>query len=240
MRQFVADRVYRSVPYELRRRVIRLLSPRRYREMVELQSKGRENKYPFDEYETIFIHIPKTGGLAVCSGLFGSQIGGHRTLRQYELIYDKSKFDRYFKFCFVRNPWERLASAYFFLKKGGINNKDKKWFDKYISHFQTFPEFIKGWVTSENVRQCVHFRQQIQFIESAPSQIAVDFVGRFENLVEDYEFVRKQLGIGVPLPIMNVNPHPKSSYDSESAEIVSDVFRDDILAFGYESDGPVF
>ena len=66
-----------------------------------------------DEYKAIFTHIDKTGGSSITSMLNN---GGreetkykHRILS--EMINDDNK--NYFKFAFVRNPYERVLSKYY-------------------------------------------------------------------------------------------------------------------------------
>ena len=82
---------------------------------------------PFDQCGCIFIHIPKCAGVSVSKALFGNLAGGHSRVVDYQLVFNSNEYSNYFKFTFVRNPWDRLVSAFFFLKKGGFNDADKKW-----------------------------------------------------------------------------------------------------------------
>jgi len=81
----------------------------------------------FDEYRCIYYHIPKTAGLSVCQGLFGHHGPGHIDARTYRLIFGRAHFEKYFRFTFVRNPWDRLVSAYHFLQAGGLDREDRAW-----------------------------------------------------------------------------------------------------------------
>jgi hypothetical protein len=67
------------------------------------------------------VHVPKTAGVAISLALFGNLAGEHASIRDYQTIYPKSVFERYVRFTFVRNPWDRLLSAFSFLKSGGMN-----------------------------------------------------------------------------------------------------------------------
>ena len=71
----------------------------------------------FDKKKCIFFHIPKTAGISLVKALFGDLDWGHRDVKYYRNVFNKKKFDSYFKFTFVRNPYDRLFSAYSFLKK---------------------------------------------------------------------------------------------------------------------------
>ncbi len=62
----------------------------------------------FDETRSIFIHIPKTAGVSLCEALYGTPIISHARLRHYQVVYDWQTYESYFKFAFVRNPWDRL------------------------------------------------------------------------------------------------------------------------------------
>lgn len=79
---------------------------------------------PLDNLKCIFVHIPKTAGISISRSIFGNLGGGHTKIRDYELIFSAKDFNNYFKFTFVRNPWDRIFSAYRFLKNGGINEED--------------------------------------------------------------------------------------------------------------------
>jgi hypothetical protein len=95
----------------------------RYR-IMELRGRGVYSDFA-DEFQCIFIHIPKTAGTSVARTLFG-QGSRHVPYFEYEKVNGR-KFNRYFKFAFVRNSWDRLVSTYFFLKKGGLNDMDRLW-----------------------------------------------------------------------------------------------------------------
>jgi len=63
----------------------------------------------------LFVHIPRTGGVSVERhfdweggvGWKDSNLAQHLTLEEYSWSYD---LNNYFKFAFVRNPWDRLVS----------------------------------------------------------------------------------------------------------------------------------
>ena len=62
-----------------------------------------------NELKSIFIHIPKCAGTSMSS--YKWNLGsGHKTI--FEYYKDSINLKNYFKWCFVRNPWERIASAY--------------------------------------------------------------------------------------------------------------------------------
>jgi hypothetical protein len=68
------------------------------------------------KHKFIFIHIPKCGGLSVSTAL--EWVGlRHHTMEFYMKNYADYDLDEYYKFTFVRNPWSRVVSWYFYHMK---------------------------------------------------------------------------------------------------------------------------
>jgi hypothetical protein len=90
-----------------------------------------------ERYQSIFIHIPKNAGSSVKTSLFGVEKENHKELIRYE-AHNPKKYRRFFKFCIVRNPWDRMLSAFTFLKSGGLHATDKAWAKRYLSDVDSF------------------------------------------------------------------------------------------------------
>ena len=73
------------------------------------------------------------------------------TLKEYSTVFEPATFQSYFKFTFVRNPYDRLVSAFHYLKQGGMNEKDKAFKEQELSSFENFGDFVRNWITSENI-----------------------------------------------------------------------------------------
>jgi chondroitin 4-sulfotransferase 11 len=203
----------------------------RYR-VMDLRGRGLYSDFA-DECKCIFIHIPKTAGTSVALALFGKG-SRHVPLFEYERA-NGWKFKRYFKFAFVRNPWDRLVSSYFFLKRGGLNEMDKRWADENLSGFDDFDSFVRGWITEDNIGTWLHFLPQHHFICDDMLNIKVDFVGRVESMEADFAYVAKRLGCMRPITTANKGTHRHYSeyYSPETRDIVGQVYRNDIRLFGY-------
>ncbi|MFP4354891.1 MAG: sulfotransferase family 2 domain-containing protein [Phycisphaerae bacterium] len=117
------EELYYRLPYGARRTAYRMIHPHLFKRLQYKRNPPKAGQkytfYPFDKYRCIFVHIPKAAGVSVCQTLFGNLAGGHDTIEKYQKVFSWSDYKRYFKFTFVRNPWDRLASAYRFLRKGG-------------------------------------------------------------------------------------------------------------------------
>ena len=67
-----------------------------------------------------FYPHPKCAGNAVQKSLFGEVVFGHQTIRQYQVALPKVTYQNAWKFTIVRDPFERVVSAWRFLKAGGL------------------------------------------------------------------------------------------------------------------------
>ena len=156
------------------------------------------------EYNCLFVHIPKTAGKSIESyflGLLGlrweDRAGlllranddpargperlAHMTAREYvEFGYlTQSQFDSAFRFAFVRNPWARLVSEY-----------------RYRKHYLrfSFRDFVLHHLPPQSMRDTYrHILPQSDFLLNAGGELSVDYVGRFENLQSDFDAVSKLL-----------------------------------------------
>lgn len=128
------------------------------------------------------------------------------------------------------------------MKAGGLSNADCVWADNNISQYETFGEFVKNWLTRDNIYSYYHFRPQFDFV-AIRGKLAVDFIGRYENIETDYNVIRDRLKTGSELRPLNTtkarNQPYCAYYDRETIEIVAGIYRQDLAAFGYNSDGPV-
>lgn len=230
------------LPYRFRRWTFRVLFPGRAKVLRARFERPDERGYtfrPFVEKHCIFVHIPKCAGISVSKALFGNLSGGHAMIRDYLLAFDKEQFGSFFKFTFVRNPWDRLVSSYFFLKKGGMNAEDTIWSRDNLSRYRTFRSFVESWVNNDNVQDWTHFIPQYQYIcHPVTLRPLIDFIGKFEQIENDYKKVADRLGVKKRLPKLNVTKtRPKGYrqfYTPRTRDIVARVYSKDIEMFGYD------
>lgn len=191
-------------------------------------------------YNCIFFHIPKAAGLSVSKTLFGSLGPCHITYDWYVEHFGQHTVNAYYKFTFVRNPWDRLHSAYFFLKKGGINHEDKSFAEQYLSSIISFEDFVLNWLTEDKLDLYWHIMPQYKFITSSADcrKIMVDFLGRFENLEQDFNMVTNRIGFkNVKLENVNVNQQKLTAYtkdySKEMIDKVAEIYSRDIELLEY-------
>lgn len=241
--RLISSPLYWNLPYETRRLLYAVLSPSSIRRIHKLRSMQSENLNtptlkPFCDTQSIFVHIPKSAGISLGFSLYGRKTGDHRTIADYKLCFSQSEFESFFKFTFVRNPWDRLLSAYLYMKDGGRNKQDHDWSSQFLSPYNSFDEFVSGWVNEANVRRGLHFRPQYEFLCANGSTPEVDSICYFETIAADYEYVRSIIGTGSELVARNRTANKKKDYrhyyTKRTREIVEYVYRDDIRIFGYD------
>lgn len=205
-----------------------------------IRGRYKELTFPYrrymDKHKCIFIHIPKTAGTSIITALIQKPAPGRLHLPWY--IYEKAnpyKFTHYFKFAFVRNPWDRIYSAYNYLIRGGNMKNDLEKL-KQIQKYRDFDEFVIKGLGQGRYRNIPLFLPQAEFVIGFDQQPAVDFIGKVENIDEDFKLIARKLGIKSNLPRVNTNNSLTSSspYQSEAAiNVIYDLYRQDIECFGY-------
>ena len=185
----------------------------------------------FLEKNCLFFHIPKTAGISVSKSLFGDVKWGHRSVSFYKSYYGEDTFNTLYKFCFVRNPYKRLFSAYTFLKQGGINNQDLEFSKSYLKEYINFNEFVLKGLERKEIMNWVHFKPQYTFICDENDKVVMDFIGKVENLNTDFNTVCKQLNIKSELQTLNKSKNIKNEFSKEIKNIIKLKYQKDFNLF---------
>ena len=198
------------------------------------------------KHKCIFIHIPKTGGKSIekSLGVDLSKLHNSSTPlkerhgRPDEWMHPKY-WDSYFTFTFVRNPWDRLVSSYYYIQKKSLRRDCPDWKLKRFLRRQKSPSingfrhFVKKWIPNG-------FRYYEAWFDPQSLWMCADydFVGRFENFQSDFDQVCEQLEIPQQkLPHLNksINRTDYTEYyDDETREIAAKRYAKDIEYFGYQ------
>lgn len=152
------------------------------------------------------------------------------------------KLPGYFKFAFVRNPWDRLVSCYedkvvsvrTCENNKAVHNGVFREFEKYKQDFlhMDFPEFVEFVCSVPDEETDWHFRPQYMFVD--PRQL--DLLGRFESLNRDLNTLRKRVRISRKIPhkmVTERKPYPQY-YTPDLIFKVRERYRRDIELFSYE------
>ena len=222
-------------------------------------------------FKCIFVHIPKAAGRSVELYFMnrlkldrenaahreqllltdnddpakGTEKLSHLSAAEYVRCghIPQQDFDTYYKFSFVRNPWSRLVSEYRY--RNFLSHKSFKDFA-----MNKLPE--PGW--GDKYR---HVMPQSEMLHDDNGHLLLDFVGKFENLQQDFDHVCKQLGFARSR-LLHINSSDKKSrefrrrarnflyrnkesglrkyidfYDKETREYVAELYQADIKNFNY-------
>jgi hypothetical protein len=206
-------------------------------------------------YKCIFVEVPKTGSSSV-RALVGKSPKPHLDLTEIKKMmetgwtpYDGAKrrtveclrllrsrkrrieigrreFSSFFKFGFVRNPWDRVVSLY--ERTEPLQVKDKMTFEQFVD-----------WIEYSSAT-CIHsspHRYQLDWFVDGSGNILADFIGRFERFENDWAVIAQKLGITKSLPHVRANPRPRpytDYYTDRTRDVIGKKFEVDIAYFGYK------
>ncbi|WP_370173129.1 MULTISPECIES: sulfotransferase family 2 domain-containing protein [Hyphomonas] len=193
----------------------------------------------------VFVHIPKTAGTSLSNSLKAHskivETGGkkrdidyHATARQLREYVGTATFETAYKFSFVRNPWGRLVSWYFFLQSHAPNLIGDQTFEDWVLRGAHMLEgtHMEGEPLVPGQR-----RPQLSWLEDENQNLMVDFVGKVETLEDDFAIVCDKLGFPPPdIPRMRTSSHGEYQqyYTQEMIDFVRNHYARDIEKFGYE------
>lgn len=213
------------------------------------------------KHKCIFIHIPSCAGTSIEKAIVGFDwfkkdwSTKHLTSHQAKILYSKY-WDDYFKFAFVRNPWPRTIS----LAKNPTHGVYVDHSNKYIDFNRDIqiPHYIlrnhpqcnlnSNWLKQSQGFElfCPHQQKDLYIKQPIKNSIYLnylledlDFIGRFENLQEDWLFISEKIKIKKQLnkiePTKDKNyTHYTEYYNDETREIVAQKYARDIKQFGYK------
>ncbi len=209
------------------------------------------------KYNFLFVHIAKTGGTSVRAALaplrwrdpmyipqfiasrlshatghrIASKLPRHARIIAAKEMLPRELFDKLFKFAFVRNPWDLQVSSWHHLKRERPH---------LVQHLHDFESFIHWKLDPERPYQYhidTSIELQTDYLKDLDGTILVDFIGKYENLLADYEEACRHIGIKPPpLPHKRQAKDRKSYreyYDETTKELIAGFFKSDIEAFKY-------
>lgn len=150
----------------------------------------------------------------------------HTFARQLRDELPADVYDGFFKFAFVRNPWDWLASTYNYLRSTPSHRHHRR-----VAAMKSLDEYADFEIARGK-------RSQAAFVCDG-DEVIVDFVGRFESLQEDFETVCQRIGVAVELPHVNRTDHGgyRDQYSDGLIEKVGEHWARDVRLFGYSFDG---
>lgn len=180
-------------------------------------------------YKFIFLHIPRTGGTSIEKALCGKDWwqrhppSKHLTAHVAKKIY-APYWEDYFKFTFVRNPWDRMVSMLRYGKGRTVDNiyevyRNDKNLIEFTEYFKTFNtiEYDTRFFNDNQFQDFNSFKNSIYY-NIVGSEM--NFIGKFETLQEDFNQVCDLIGISNSLL-----PHIQKSHHGHYSEYYSNDTR---------------
>jgi len=197
----------------------------------------------------IYMKSCRTGGTSILRGVLEKRVKGIIHKKNHPTAFEKwfvtisdEQLKKYFKFCFVRNPWDRLVSVAFYCIKEakymdclnhifpGTNDADS--FGKFVHNYNEIinvPTFLSAMIKHHSLPCSVYTHcEGVKF---------VDFIGRFENLQNDFDVVCDKIGLKkqeLPWKAKTAHKPYWEYYNNETRDIVTQMYKKDIEYFGYK------
>ncbi len=203
-----------------------------------------------DSHKFIFVHIRKAAGSSIRDTLEPLSINPskgtiskiksrllktesdykkfayrqHSDIQKVKNIMPPEIYAEYFKFAFVRKPWKRLVSEFEFIKRTPSHGRFKK-----VSKMK-----FEDYIVYQSKRDDAHM---VNMLCDKNGVLQMDFIGKFENLQEDWNYICSKLHID-----NNQLTHRKKGekidysqyFNEKNKELVANLWAKDIKAFNYK------
>ncbi len=190
----------------------------------------------------VFVHIPKTGGNSIRNVFFNGQYEG-------PWFGDRlpDEWCGVFKFGFVRNPFDRVVSAWKMFTEGTIGSEwrlpddvDTELTLEDVLNIGLDPAAPFGHPRYNQIKPTGRSRLKNHILpQSHPYHGLqfVDYVGRFENLQADFDYVASRLGMSdsqLPMSNWTEREHYHEYFDDHLRRLAEKLYADDLDQFGYQ------
>jgi len=212
--------------------------------------------YISHKHKFVYYSVPKAGCtsiklfIGILDGIEGASLSlpapniGSLRIPKLSLAEARSTlYKDYFHFTFVRNPYDRLLSCYIdkVYETALYNTITNGEFDSFLRQYgklgwkkMAFGDFVQ-FVTRVPDRHCnKHFMPQHYLLNLD----LLDFIGHFENLNQDFLYVKKQIGVSDDTPQLqklNASRHGpyQSYYNDKLRKMVARKYARDLEIFNY-------
>lgn len=186
----------------------------------------------------IFFHVPRTAGTSISHTLYGMPIN-HFPIREMIPLMSLNLLAMP-RFAIIRNPWDRAVSAWSFARSGGgidgiVRMRSPHRYQ--VPAFRTFEHFVQDWLNPAQLGKTDGmFQPQSDFLCDADGQLALDHLGRFEDLSATERWLRGHNPALPPIPHLNAAGRApyREHYTPASRDAIARIYARDIDLFGYD------
>jgi hypothetical protein len=149
---------------------------------------------------------------------------GHVSVSQLKSVLGEEQWHDYFRFGFVRNPFDRFVSTCAFL-----NRQNPRFQDNSIL-------WMKEALERPAFRQRILVVPQSELLVHADGELGLDFVGRYETLQTSLDAIFDHLDLpAVQLTVKNRSEHThyRKYYDDHLRDLVTEFYAADLTRFNY-------
>ncbi len=216
----------------------------------------RYGTYPYPKYmvledrKLVYLEMPKVANCSIKGSMLRQNFPDDYSVQNESMKYTVhvlgKRYRDYYKFTFVRNPFERLVSCY-----ESKYHKDKKMLGSpymkelvyeyylfgYLKKDRGFTNFVCRIALIPDAYKEHHFKPQTAIVYDADGKCRVDFVGKYEHLNEQFGRIISKYDLD-ELPMYNKTDHKNymDYYNVFTARLAYFIYKEDIQRFGYEKE----
>jgi hypothetical protein len=180
------------------------------------------------KYKFIFIHFPKAAGTSMRDFFYKripqeeiDESEKYHVHTAASVVKELPFWNSYFKFGFVRNPWDMVVSAYFF-------------------YFKNKEEVAKKCPTIELFFQNLEFLGDF-YLHPATYYFfdgdnnLMDYIGKYEDLPNSFDYCLQRIGLTGQLEFHNASEHKHYSYyyDEHWQNVIGERYGNDVSTWKY-------
>lgn len=186
-----------------------------------------------NEYKFIWFRVAKVCTRTIFNELKKNNIALD-AVHPMSVYYPINLYKNYFKFAFIRNPWDRMCSCW---RHKVVDSNYYNFNSKELTRMKKFDQFVNFIAANINVENCDHhLRLQSKLIDLNN----IDYLGRFETFNDDIANVFRKLEINLDqnnISMMNASKNAKpyqKYYNDDIAQKVYKIYQKDIQIFNYK------